>query len=429
MTEWYKPSTSEPVSWPTVGKLNDNVRTPAGSAFYAAEDGSAPVLEGQDGKVQRCVDFRPWTSVTDLTDDDRDAKDNRQGLYGDPAKEGHAGVGRAAISMASYPPPRLPDTAVPGGRRPVVAILDTRIGSHDWLDGSGDDRCWVDARALDWPRMAEPVADEGGGDVTPPDGKLDTHAGHGTFIAGLIRQIAPDATVLSLPLMHGDGHLNEDDVLTALEWLRDRSREAVADPDAKAGQFVDVVSMSFGYYERDDDDRKYTQKLANLLGDLGSLGIRVVASAGNHGQTAPVYPAALADTNHSPKPLTALVSVGARNPDGSQAKYSNYGPWVSQWDIGTAVISTIPSRFGSVSALGTPTVYSAHGFGSGFARWGGTSFSTAAFAGRLARALTDGAQGDSMLALTTDAAHGRAAAALTEAQRRADDQFEGENGK
>ena len=47
-------------------------------------------------------------------------------------------------------------------------------------------------------------------------GELDTHTGHGTFIAGIVRQVVPDAEVLAIRVMHGDGIVYEGDLLCAL---------------------------------------------------------------------------------------------------------------------------------------------------------------------------------------------------------------------
>ena len=72
---------------------------------------------------------------------------------------------------------------------------------HPWLRDrrSGDDAFWSDARTgpawrpfgdLD-PALAIGFAADG-----PGRRPASTHAGHGTFLAGLVRQIAPDAQVL-----------------------------------------------------------------------------------------------------------------------------------------------------------------------------------------------------------------------------------------
>jgi hypothetical protein len=323
---------------------------------------------------------------------------------GMPAKDGHAGAEREARVVLAEPRYRHP--AAPGGRRPVVAIVDTGIGAHPWLADF-----WVDARP-DWPALpADAVpAEEGTGNVTPPDGKLDTHAGHGTFIAGLIRQLAPDARVLSLRAMRGDGALDERLVLNALEWLRNRVKAAAADDDG--ARFVDIVCLAFGYYRRNAADDEHTRELAEILGELGEYGVQVVASAGNQSSDEPCFPAALAACQ--PRPAVPLASVGAVNPDGSQADYSNYGDWVTHTEVGTAVISTMPAFVpATVNLSPGPHEYNPDNMVRGFATWGGTSFAAAVFAGRLAAALSERAGSpDALVHVTPEAARARAAAAI-----------------
>ena len=54
------------------------------------------------------------------------------------------------------------------------------------------------------------------------DGQLGPTEGHGTFIAGLIRQKCPTATILSVQVIQDDGVVAEADLLEALNklWLR-----------------------------------------------------------------------------------------------------------------------------------------------------------------------------------------------------------------
>ncbi|MEN3305670.1 MAG: hypothetical protein V7603_1872 [Micromonosporaceae bacterium] len=334
------------------------------------------------------------------------------GKTGAPAKDGHAGAERAARAVIGPPPARHAAAAVPGGRRPVVALLDTGVGTHPWLAGAGDDPFWVDAQALGWdPSTAGDLPpDEDIGDITPADGTLDTHAGHGTFLAGLIRQLAPDARVLSLHAMYGDGSLDPKVVLHALTWLRDRVGGAAADPE----RFVDVLCLAFGYYERGARDERHTADLFQVLGDLGNLGVRVVMSAGNQASDLPCFPAALAGNAEGPR--TRLASVGAVNPDGSFAEYSNFGTWVKEQAVGTAVVSTTP-RFGRPQD-GTHE-YNPNNLVSGFANWGGTSFAAGVFAGCVAAALSAGAAGTELRDVSGDAPHQRAAGAFEVARRRA----------
>jgi len=329
-------------------------------------------------------------------------------FVGLPAKDGHAGSARGAVTVLTEPPARSAPAHVPGGRRPVVAVIDSGVGPHPWFADSGEDPFWTDARTLGWTGgPTGPTTDQGSGDLTPADHTLDSHAGHGTFITGLIRQLAPDARVLSMYAMTGDGVLDETVVLHALDWLLTRVRGASADPGhARPADFVDALNLSFGYYEQQPADNRYTAQLRQLLGELGSLGVQVVASAGNHGTMDMVFPAALADQDYVARPEVPLISVGALNPDGSHAKYSNYGSWVQVWAPGTAVVSTTPP-FGPTPG---PVIldYNPDDLLGGFAEWGGTSFAAGTVSGWLARALSDGAIDGALTDVSPAAACARA---------------------
>src|SRR5689334_7110101 len=110
--------------------------------------------------------------------------------------------GRVPVSWLGPEPP----AHRPGVRRPVVALLDTGIGPHPWLPEAselGGDGFWVDARKLGWNpgngrRVPERVDVP---DRATLDRPLGEYEGHGTFLAGLIRQLAPDAQVLMLHVM------------------------------------------------------------------------------------------------------------------------------------------------------------------------------------------------------------------------------------
>ncbi|HEU4421876.1 MAG TPA: S8/S53 family peptidase, partial [Pilimelia sp.] len=147
------------------------------------------------------------------------------------SKQGHGDLGRVPVSLNLPAPPWRPFT---GRRRPVVAVLDTGVDSHRWwADAPADDRFVVDAEEFDGPPGPSPVTAQAGG--------VGRYTGHGTFIAGLIRQQAPAARVLSVRIMHDDGVVYASDVLRALTWLRDGLG---ADTPERV---ADVVVMAFGY--------------------------------------------------------------------------------------------------------------------------------------------------------------------------------------
>jgi subtilase family protein len=283
------------------------------------------------------------------------------------------------------------------GRRPVVAVLDTGCGQHPWFeDGVTTHAEWGGTTA----EIVDPATDpERTGDVIGPlDGQLDTHSGHGTFIAGLIRQICPKADIWALRVMSSDGIVEERDLIRALGVLNGLVADAVAAGNPPP---VDIVSLSLGYYHELPNDQDFDPVLLQQLQALGRAGVAVVACAGNDATTREMYPAAfLPHDNGVVETVDAqcipVVSVGALNPDGSVALFSNGGAWVGAWDVGAALVSTFPTTFdgGSQPSISMPTslgrpraTIDPDCFAGGFGTWSGTSFSTPVLAGRLARAL------------------------------------------
>jgi hypothetical protein len=311
-------------------------------------------------------------------------------IVGLPVGKGHAGLGRAPVVVLGDPPARRKEEDLPGGRRPVVAVLDTFVDPqqslHPWLAPTdGEDfvaDVWVPPGRHVPPARATGQVDS-----------LGKAAGHGTFIAGLIRQLAPDAEVIMMRIMEPDhGEVDDSHLRQALEELLKR---------VQAGASVDIVCLALGFHMRTDsrDDNEFLSQLRRLLGELGNLGVRVVASAGNDGTTRRVYPAALATAGN--KPRTGLISVGSYDPDGvTPSTYSPKLPWITHREIGTLVVSTMPAFNGPQQAavpLAPPhhpddyappdLPYDPDDYSCGFARWSGTSFAAGVAAGRLARAL------------------------------------------
>ena len=89
-----------------------------------------------------------------------------------------------------------------------------------------------------------------------------------------------------------------------------------------------------------------------------------------------------------------IVTVGALNPNGTDALFSNVGPWVRAHEPGASVMSTLPPFQGGLLPVARllldgrtresidPDDYTGH-----FAVWSGTSFAAPLFAGRLAATL------------------------------------------
>jgi len=214
-------------------------------------------------------------------------------------------------------------------------------------------------------------------------------------------------------LMHGDGVVYESHLCNALNHLY---REvSTGDPH----RFVDVVILALGYHVENANDAAFTGVLGKALARLGQCGVLVVASAGNDATSRPTYPAALAAA--AKRPLTPLVSVGSLNPNGVRATYSNTATWVTDWDRGTGVVSTLPPFNGSLSpALSVPAKVAGvarasldpDDFTGRFARWTGTSFAAAVFAARVTQKIISVAGKDALLATDPTSASQRVEAAL-----------------
>ncbi len=317
------------------------------------------------------------------------------------------GGGRQPVNWLGAPPQR----GTTAHRRPRVAVLDTGCGEHDWWDDPADPRpdagtivtrgTLLDGSPVG---LSDPGSDgELTGDVSGPlDGAIDAVAGHGTFICGLVHQLCPDADVLSIRVVHSDGVIIESDLVDALGGLAELiRRHAHGEPDGLA---VDVVNLSMGYYHETALDALFDPTMYGLLEAMGRCGTVVVAAAGNDATSRPMFPAAFAGWPDGFEPAPAdecapVVAVGAQNPDGTVALFSNTGPWVEVWAAGAALVSTIPPFDGGFQAEGRVVVggkvrssLDPDNFRSGFAVWSGTSFAAPVVAGHLAAALLNSSE-------------------------------------
>ena len=136
---------------------------------------------------------------------------------------------------------------------------------------------------------------------------------------------------------------------------------------------------------------------------LLDLGVAVVAAAGNYSTSRRFYPAAF---SLQPSPIP-VISVGALNPNGSKALFSDGGRWVRAWAAGASVVSTYPDdvngsltpevrvrthRDGAARRDGRPDDREAldpDDFRGGFAAWSGTSFAAPLIAAHIAARLLE----------------------------------------
>jgi subtilisin family serine protease len=216
------------------------------------------------------------------------------------------------------------------GAGTVVAVLDTGIDEgHPLLSG----------RLLEGYDMvdddADP-ADEANGADDDGDGAADEAFGHGTFVAGVVAQIAPDALIIPIRVLDADGTGALHAVIEGIDYA------------VESG--ADVINMSFGLVEKSD-----SKALKNALKRARKAGVVVVAAAGNDGDDEKRYPAAIKD----------IVSVTASNGDAaSLAQFASRGKWVDVAAPGAGVVSAMP--------------------GGGYAEWDGSSMAAPVVSGQVA---------------------------------------------
>jgi subtilisin family serine protease len=184
----------------------------------------------------------------------------------------------------------------------------------------------------------------------------------------------------------------ESDLVAVLNQIAELPRRYRAgEPD---GHALDVLNLSMGYYhETPEDALTFDPVMLQVLAKLNDNGTVVVASAGNDATSRPRFPAAFAQVVAGRQPHL-VVSVGALNPNGTDALFSNTGSWVSTYRPGAAVVSTMPPFQGGYEPMArtsktgrTREAIDPDDFTGGFGVWSGTSFSAPIAAALVAQAL------------------------------------------
>jgi hypothetical protein len=158
------------------------------------------------------------------------------------------------------------------------------------------------------------------------DGFVDDGAGHGTIIAGIVRLVAPGASILPIRVLDDEGRGLSFDVAKGLRYAADQGAQVVN------------LSLAMSCESR---------VMAAEIARAESLGISMVAAAGNDNSEEPaLYPA------RDPRTLSiaALDSVDVKSP------FSNYHATVSLSAPGQGILG--PFHDGSY-ALGAGTSFAA----------------------------------------------------------------------
>ena len=254
-----------------------------------------------------------------------------------------------------------------GGAGVLIYMADTGLladaASHSWLDGVVGD-----------PDPLPPLAPDGTQPIPP-------YTGHGTFVAGVARCMAPAADVIVTNAFAIAGSTLESDLVPRLV--------------AALGLGVDIFHLTIAASSRDDLPLIAFEAWLKLLRQY--KGVVCVVAAGNNGSREPSWPAAFSE----------VVSVGALAGDWrSRASFSNFGGWVDVYAPGRSLVNAY--------ATGTYTCHVEPYRGQdrtfyGMAKWSGTSFSTPVVTGLIA----------ARMSRTGENGQEAAAAVLAEARSRA----------
>ncbi|MGH3193856.1 MAG: S8 family peptidase [Streptosporangiaceae bacterium] len=215
-----------------------------------------------------------------------------------------------------------------------TGLLDGATQTHSWLngvDGDKDDRPWT-------------------------GGFIPVYAGHGTFVAGVVRCMAPAADIYVANVFDIAGSALESSFVPKLN-------------DA-LGYGADIIHLTISTLTRKGLPLQGVGAWIQTLGQ--DPGVACVVAAGNDGTDTPSWPAA----------FPTMVSVGALAGDWhSRANFSNYGSWVDVYAPGRDLINAYAD--GTYECEWAPYKGVIRHF-YGMAKWSGTSFSTPIVTGLIA---------------------------------------------
>ena len=257
--------------------------------------------------------------------------------------------------------PKRPRREVPPKREITVAVIDTGFStqprSDRWLDG-------ITPAAADIDPLYEvkPAKEDG-------LGEFDYCAGHGTFVSGVVRQVAPAATVLVRRAIGQDGIGFDVDVAIAMLQAFD------------AG--ADIINLSLGTEMPHDQPPVATMVALEIIGERLAADperdVVVVAAAGNNASSRPVFPAAFSGM---PQLRVPVVAVAGLSVDLEPADFSSRGFWITCSTTAECVLAPfVRGRETKEIDRHAPDVFTGE---DPWAVWSGTSFATPQISGAIA---------------------------------------------
>jgi hypothetical protein len=283
----------------------------SGADLVAGLAGDARAVSAEEDHPVECAEARQQSSSFD------DGLGSPQTCQAQPALA-HIGVLSAqAVSIGSGVRVAILDTGAEVGH----SMLSGRVvGTWDFVNEDAD------------------VSEQADGIDNDGDGRVDEALGHGTHVAGVVRQVAPGAQLLIARVLNSDGVGDMLDVARAIRW--------------SVASGARVINLSLG-------SLTYSAAVQLALDEAAAARVVVVASAGNW---------AAHDPQEYPATATSVFAVGALDDQGLAAPFTSYGNFVSFAAPGVAIRSAFINN--------------------GYAQWSGTSMSAPFVAGGAALLLS-----------------------------------------
>jgi subtilisin family serine protease len=330
---------------------------------------NAAVIDALPSRQMYLLQFNPPSPqvLDDLEDDlDETYVDAGQLVWGELLYEGQAPEGKTGSTWvdqivggnefkSQYAATMLGLTQAQTqttGAGVLVAVLDTGIdASHPILQGR------IATGGYNFIANTNDTSDVGDGNDNDGDSAIDEMTGHGTYVAGLIALVAPQAQLLPVTVLNSDGVGDTWALLKGLYFAIDRGVEVIN------------ISLTTTYD---------SHALEYALLDAKTLGVAIAAAVGNFNRnTVPEYPGMTKREDG----IFVVFGVASCDDQNVKSTFSNYSDVPHEHEV----FITAPGATAFVS--GSPDVSRAIIStlpGGEFGAWEGTSMSTPLVAGTLA---------------------------------------------
>lgn len=200
----------------------------------------------------------------------------------------------------------------------TVAIIDTGVDLTNPMFQSN-----LHPASISFVGSPGELQDAGNGINDDNQGAIDEMVGHGTWVAGIIRYVAPDATLMPIRTLNDEGFTDAFTLAKAIYHATDYG--------------ADVINLSLGSLAE-------VRIVERAIDEASERGVIPVAAAGNQGRAQPEYPAG----------NNKAAGIAAVELDGTLTDFSNYSGNSGSERVllvapGVSIIGPIPGGYGEAS--------------------------------------------------------------------------------